>query len=488
MSRESHWRLHGEKMTATLKFVCDSTTVSLQLGSSTTGLQLLAGWQPKIGQPGNATTPLSELLPVLAIGSSQDNLATTLQGLHDMQIWAQRYLQSVDDRRPVWLHAQLSGETMERRALVYGIEATFRSGWFDAESATYMQELVLVVERGPWEALVSIYGVDETLQTGAVVSFDYTAAPGIDVGGDLPARIEELRVYTKPDSATDEYDRFWIGLRSAARHGTLANFRPLWECETSATLENGASLTTDSTASPGGTGNTKVQVSGSATATWLRRCTRSMSGLTSSYTDNYGRFLVLLRAKVASGTWNVQMRYTHQSAVVLATGPVVEVSNTSWDIHEMGVVELPLRDVQAVQVGTAPFTIDRYLSYEIWAERTSGTGALDLDCTINLPVDEGFCIAKGASLDFSLTGYCARLTVGMAPQERLGALGIIPVTTIAETVSGVPMLSAQEFYLPTGDGRIYIVFAGTYASDLADGISAYVSWYNRWLSLRGSEV
>lgn len=474
-------------MTATLKFVRDTVTVSLQMGSQTTGLQLLEGWQPKIG---DGAEPVTETLPVLAIGTSHNDLAARLQALHDMQIWADEYRTNFDERRPVWLHAKLVGETNERRALVYRIEATFKSSWFDAESAVYMQELILVVDRGPWEAIGVVVGATLTDATGAVVQYDYTTSPGMDVSGDIPARVDEFRVSTKQNGATLEYDRFWIGLRSERRHGLLMYFRPLWEAETG-TLENGASLISDSTASPG-SGNTAVRVSGTSTETLARRVARYMYQFTGNYAENYGRFLVLLRARVGGGAWNVQMRYAYKSGATLLTGPLVRVAKTVWDIYEMGIVDIPLRDAQAIPAGITgypvPSGVDLYFASDIWAERVSGSANLDLDCTIHIPVDEGFCIAKGARCDFSLSGQRASLVIGTAPTGRIAALGLAPVSGGSQTVTSIPQLSARDFALPVGDGRAYIVVAGTDSSDLADSVTVSARWYPRWLSLRGEEA
>jgi hypothetical protein len=88
-------------------------------------------------------------------------------------------------------------------------------------------------------------------------------------------------------------------------------------------------------------------------------------------------------------------------------------------------------------------------------------------------------------MDFDLpASNSAYLEIGCSPEDTFQAVATQPDY---QGVQVVPQLTTGNFYLPPGDGRAYIVFAGPYVSKITDMISANVLWTPRWLSLRGAE-
>jgi len=475
-------------MALVLKFVRGLTEVSLQDGLA--GLQLADGWRPnvQIPVPGGPAAPVVESLPVIVRGSSHDDLATHVQALHEMQYWAGLYLADRMEQTPVWLHAQLYNESNERRALVYSIETTFDTGWYEAESAYYEQSMMIAATRGPWEATAALAdnGILEE-SAGACLVMDYTYGANGDVVGDIPARINKFEIATAYDvAALDQYDRFWVGLRSARRHSDLDLFVPVWECEApDADLGIDAALVQDPDASPAlPTGDTKITIT-PGTATWARRLTIDLGDVTRDFAANYGRFLALLRAQISEGAWEAQLKFAYYGGVVAAEGPIVEIDELGWDIYEMGQHSIPLRDLHALPIALIPDQAEEFYQVQIWARRTAGEGTLDLDCIIMLPIDEGYAVVKGADMDFDLpASNSAYLAIGCSPEDTFQAVATQPDY---QGVQVVPQLTTGNFYLPPGDGRAYIVFAGPYVSKITDMISANVLWTPRWLSLRGAE-
>ena len=472
-------------MALTLSLLRGGTIISLQDGAA--GLQLAEGWQPNVQVPlvGGPPLPVTEALPLLATGLSHDHLALVLQGLHQMQVWAAQYLGERLEQTPVWLYCALAGETNVRRALVYGIDVSYASGWYEAESASYMQNVMATLTRGPWEA--EQWWEDMGVlaeQSGVCLTLDYSATD--EVYGDLPARINLLRLATAAaQDAIDQYDRFWIGLRSADRHESLSEFVPIWECETTGgVLGTTAELIQDDTASPGGLGDTLVRIT-ATDGLWALALTLDLATITGAYVANYGRFLALLRAKVSSGTYEVLMRWAYGNGALAAEGLLTEIAGTDWDIYGVGQHSLPQRDLHAFPVDVIAPEADEHYQAQFWVRRTSGSGTLDLDCLINLPIDEAYAVVSGADMDYSVGApTSAYLYIGCAPEDTCQAIVLVPDTP---SIHVVPQLSLSNFYLPPGLGNLYIVFAGPWASDIADALAAQIGWTPRWLSLRGAE-
>lgn len=477
-------------MAIMLKFVRGATELSLQ--DSTSGAQLARGWYPNVQlpQPGGAPAPVRESLPVMVAGSSQDDMAMHIQALHEMQVWAALYMSDRMEQTPVWLHAQLNTETNARRALVTGIEITYDSGWYDPEAASFRQTLMLNVTRGPWEATAALTSNGVLAEDSwACLVMDYTASPGADVTGDIPARITKFELATQWDiDISEQYDRFWIGLRSARRHADLDWFSPIWECEaTGGTLGTDALRVGDATASPKlPAGDTAVQVSGATVTAWANRLTLELGDITSDWEAQYGRFLALLRAKVSAGKWEVKLKFAYANGVMAGEGPTVEVDETlGWNWYEMGQHSIPQRDLHALPVSLIAASAEEKYQVQVWARRTSGSGTLDLDCIVQLPIDEGYAVVKGADMDYTVdNANAAYLNIGCAPEDTFQAVALIPDTP---SLQAVPQLSVNNFYLQPGDGRAYIVYAGPDLSDIYDKISGSVQWVPRWLSLRGAE-
>jgi len=467
-------------MAAVVKFRRDTTDLNLL---DTSGFQLDdPGWEPRIATPVYGARPgaVEEVLECTLIGTSHDDIATNMQALDFMRVMADEYMRDRMQEHPVWMHAQLSGETNGRRALVHGIAAEWMSPHYSGEMVGLRPRVELgVVRDGLWEATSAVTMPGATPTAGASVVYDYTASPGADVVGDVPARISNLKI------TNSNITQLWMGARSANKHGTLANFEPIWDCaDTDCTLGTDASRNADANAS----GGNRVTVS-PGTATWAKRLTMVLDDITSNYDDNYGRFLWLLRAATGtSSTWEVQLRhgYDQLSDSAHVQGPIVEIDgsgkSSSYFYSEMGVREIPLLSIQA-DATTGMY--ERSNAIQSWARRTSGSDYLYLDCLCPIPVDEGYLIASG----LKPAGAAGWVFYTETPKGDLHLFSmelLVPNSRVRRADSPI----SGRLTLPVGDGRLVIVYSrGT--STLSDQITICGSdsgrYYPRWLSLRGSE-
>lgn len=325
---------------------------------------------------------------------------------------------------------------------------------------------------------------DGTRKAGASMIYDYTAAGSSvaahDIVGDVGARIEEFQL--KMSAGTNGFYDAWMGIRTAGKHGTLANFAHIWECENGANTAR-SSDAVDALCSGGNT----VEGTPSAGDTWEEyfMITLANAGVAAGdEDDNFGNFLWLLRTKVDAGcTFEVQLRFGYSSFAdaEFVRGPIVEVTSTSYKYFALGLQSIPLIDRQTfAHVSAAEQST---FAIQVFARRTAGSDKIYFDCLCPLPIDEGFLMFDSAG-GATVADY---IRFSEAPNGKVGM-----TTSIAAATNYIHQLPVyeQRFRLPPGDGRMYIV-AQASASTLTDIMTLNSSdvgkYYERWAALRGAE-
>jgi len=441
------------------------------------------GWVPKVGEAeeGQLPPPVEEALQIQSNFSSQDNLAAAVILLNKLRHDARRYMKDRTEQEPVWLHDKLNDETGTRRALVRRIGLTplvEQHGVGDERGSMIDAKPVYEVgieREAYWERTARVGPGDGNVD-GLGGVFDYTSgSSGVDIVGDSPARIEQLFFQTNIASTLDA---IWLGFRSANKHGTLANFEPLWEAEDASTSSVDTTATGDGTAS----GSSMMRCDFSTSADWLKRVTIYLGDVTSDYGDNFGRFVVLLRAKVTgTAVAHVRMKSFYRSDTnSVIVGSTEEVSATSWTLHNLGLVQIPLRDLHALGSSIVHVNYSQKQAIAIDAKRASGSGNLDMDCLVLIPADEYFF--HGTNLDLKST---TRFYIGMAPEGQTYAY--TRDSTVPEA-SAIVRPNVEGPGIPVGDGRIYVAVArASNVNVVADMVQASMYWFPRWLALRGTE-
>jgi len=147
--------------------------------------------------PGDGSIPeyITEAIPVVLNGSSDDNFAAYLQTFALLQKEAAEYWVDQQQATPVWYHEKLGAETGERRALVksLGLALAEETGSLKAGSPTTAagKKATLFVERHPyWERTTARIFPNATPSAAAAVAYDYTdwgplelSNPGFETGG-----------------------------------------------------------------------------------------------------------------------------------------------------------------------------------------------------------------------------------------------------------------------------------------------------------------
>lgn len=468
------------------------TTVDMTTAADFT---LALGHTPIVQTPnGDRSIPayVTETIPVVLRVTSEDDLAQTVQELHALQRRCREYWVDGQEVAPVWLRARLDNESNARRALVRRIDFEFGElvhgfyeDWNGGRTAADYYRGTVLVERHPWWEPLSARAFPlSALTNAAAVVYDYTT--GHNIRGDVEARVNGL---TWRSGLGHTLSKFWMGIRSAVRHGAsgVTNFVEVWEIE-DASVQNVASVQSDITASPGGIAGEYVRLAPTAGDT-LNYVTRigmyvSDAGYADAQ-DAYGRFLWLLRALVTSGEHRVRIGIgSNYGYGDIKYGDPVTITSSSWNYYEMGNFTLPTRDPHALDLDVLGAGADAQACIYIENQRISGTGNLYLDCLCPVPTDEGFLKVWDAETSASVD-----VVFGQGPKDRAQALSYWaggPLTVILPYTS-------EHFRLPPGDGRIIAVYQRETQSDINDRITfgatsnATPAYSERWMSLRGAE-
>jgi len=489
-----------------------SRTLKMKQGDSGTELNLLAGsgsgwnvksWFPQVANvlPDGTIKPVQEEMICSVEGSSHDDLATDLQAMHEMRRYAANYMGDITWDVPVWLHFKLDDESSAVRALVlnsraYPFEMAYESEPSSQTGAVEQDKARIRLRfwrQGAWERTSKRDMPQNDATSGAAITFDYTQAgtggspSAHDIVGDVEARIENLRI--QPWSSGAEIDRLWIGTRSAAKHHTIGNFEPIWECEDGANeaIASDDTTTETNTASPGSGSGAYVEGTPSADDTWEKYFEIEVQDVDANTEDQFGRYLMLLRAKLdQTDTFQIQLRfgYTGFADDEMVRGPKVEITNeTAWDFYPMGHFTIPMVDLQAFEPWLAAGLGSHTQSIQVWAKREAGgdQGKIFFDCMIAVPIDEGYLFAEGiGASQYDVIRFVT------TPLDRLGV-----EVYDSDHITKIPATETYRWGLPPGDGLMVLVYAGVDESVLTDTVLINSNdagrYYERWLTLRGGE-
>ena len=161
----------------------------------------------------------------------------------------------------------------------------------------------------------------------------------------------------------------------------------------------------------------------------------------------------------------------------IAQGITVMNTNSIKATVITAIAMIPIINQKAILDGDISTDISlANFAIQIWARRTANAGDLYIDCWAPLPVDEGFVKLSSAF------GAIGNTYFGESPTNITDA-----------TLIGHPMeVHYDHFRLPVGDGRIYYISTSSASTDtLAENTLLNAAdagkYYERWLSLRGTE-
>jgi len=259
---------------------------------------------------------------------------------------------------------------------------------------------------------------------------------------------------------------FWLGIRSEDKHGSdgISHFEPVWDCEDGDNLSGGdCSDVADSYAH----GGYKVNCSFAAASGWHERMRLRVTQVNAWEYAQAGRFKMLLRCKVVgSGT---EVEVYAKSGWVLSDNKhkqdIVTIDNTLYLYQEIGVLQIPY------------LAADNY-GVELWARRTAGSGSLDMDCIVMIPIDEAFISFEGANVLYA------------ADQVKIRVMEKDSIKVYKHQASGIDAelpFSVANWQLPRGDSMFVVAAQRETSQGINDNFALEIAALPRWLSLRGND-
>jgi hypothetical protein len=466
-------------MAARLELSDGTTTINLV---NATGFQASEPYLPTLAVPtGDGSIPeyIIEVVPVMINISSGNNQAATMQDFHALQLRAAEYWQDPDANTPVWFTRQLYDETSETRTLVRTL--SFEPS--DDPVGSWVERDLMACDARFGNMTIEHHPYNEpsSATTAAGATIDYLGGTKTiaAVPGDVLARISLLSFTGTQGMSWDE--GVYIGIRSNGKNGvTLVNVKTLWEAESAV---NGAN-TSDQVGGATESGGNYVQMTNAGGPAWTDGSSYVLDDFDGGNpTDHYGTWLILVRAKLASGSTTVNMRATLRSGGAMGGGNFesvnepVGVSTTSWTIYNMGTVTFPMSGLKYATPSYSALQ-DRIVIQGYWP---SASAALDMDCLVIVPIDEAWlAIPRGGG--FSALAATDDYEFGVLPTDDHTPFAQLSNAGVAQYLP-VPSVSPSFGLRPGSNLLVYC----TNVSPATGDVTLAVSYFPRWISLRGAE-
>lgn len=442
---------------------------------------------------GSGDAPIDEVITAVVQGSSHDDLADILNSLEEKEQQIIQYAESPVQKYGVWLRTQLRTETYARQSLITELRHNPITSIYEicTDKEYVARQYQIGMKRMPWweadnyriyhsKADIDCLGGTDDYST-------YAGGPGA-VLGTLPARLAYVQFYggtTGPVTTGTGLYKFWCGFRTD-RYGDRANFVPNWGLHESANRDADTPLITDVSSVTAKAGYYTV-TSFAADETLLRRVTIRVTDVTTDYSDQRGRFLVLLRAKnSAAGTTRVRLadgiyNVTNPKLSQYRVQSRVPITSTDWQLYEMGTVQFP--STGRLISGTSYL---QNVAMGIDAERIDGSCDLHMDSLFLIPIDEGFVYADGGDVLYAASLAKPFLTVQNLPG---GGVDCNMFTWSGgsnyPTNTGSASISSG---LPVGDGMAVLCAQRISSSVYGDQARLLMRIYQRWKTLRGDDT
>lgn len=463
-----------------LQFV-DAVNTSLGVSLiNNSGLSILFG----SGSPQRALNPDDRVIDTYqckVVATSDNDLAAQLIALTRILENATRYDQDSTEENEIWLLDQLAGETNPRRTLVLGGSWQFDKNPRSVPTSNEHTAFITLALKhmAGYESTTFSYITSNTLSVmGGSVDLSISAV------GDMPARAEfTLR------GATGTLDTLWLGMRSYKKHpdgsGGLTHFVPVWEAEIGTAGTNTAAVATyDSTST--GSGSNKSLLVSFANASWAERLRITVADVAGGWDNGFGgRFLVLGRMRLDTGTDTVQVRlrsgwYSASATPQYKTLDPVTVAGTDYQYYELGTVKFPpiTGSLYGYPAGVGYIGLSA-AALSLIAARTSGTTSkLIIDHLAIIPIDEGFSKISGLNLTSS------DMAVISETPKNTGLSARADHST--GTFNSSPPFSQQGFYIPFGISSVYVFGQRSGISVIGDTVDFLSQSHSRYYSLRGA--
>lgn len=428
---------------------------------------------------------VDEPLTLKITGTSKDDLASKIHSLDEKIKQVQWWMENQGvERYQVWIRSQLDNESLPRQAMLADIRPPDKVRIYNPVeiNSNYIGEYTLGITRTAyWE---DPYPYPTTTDVNGLNIIGGAATLSETINGDVPARLARLTVIGNNDPITgfaEVFTDFWAGWKTS-RFGVVANFVPVWPLDKGAPVDTDTSEVADGTAYDG----TKVTTSFATVSSLILRDKVILTNVVPvNIADQRGTYMVLLRAKMSdTSVARVQMAYGLSSNSGIQS-PIVRsrqvISGTAWSLYELGTAKIPPSRIPL------SYSFQNF-AFGIYAERISGSGSLDMDCLVLIPIDDSG-IKMSSSGNVSSSGS-QRSEVFTSANGDLYATaqynsGQVLYFVVPKPQGNVP------WSLPANSDAPRLVIAAndaTAGSILTNTLNITYAYIPRWRVLRGNET
>jgi len=437
-------------MAKLLDLNCDDTVHSYNLLTGT--LALVEGTRQITPSEG----VISETMDLIsAVGSTDQNIIRAENEINEIGYLARQWGTDRSRTFTCWLEENAASET-KRRALLKDCIVMRKEG---------ANTSLLLGRQGVslWTLYLSYRELWEPASAEALAfttkslwGGHFQATPSARLEGVLDGRISEAKASTFSASMGE----LWLGIRSPRESGvTLPDFTPVFELEYGTTLIADTTKTSEVGASPSGSStNNRLTCTFATSANMADRVQLSVQqaltqgvGGSAVFTSMIGRYMVLLRAKVDSGT-TARIRLYSGNTNGMRPFRDIDITNTVYRLIPIGEINIPSVSFR-FEVGGSTGIAGNHL-LKIGAERISGAGSLFLDALCLIPSDH---LAYGKSASGSNFNWLSWYTFADD-----GVVAFDKSSGIDFEITNVVDYFMSNFFMPWSGGRC--VLAGQSAN------------------------
>lgn len=446
------WGLDGDNPAsptdATLNEVID-------LYASADYFRVREDWIPETAEEDDVT--MEQTIPLfIPNGTTAANILAELVRLDEMSARAREFRTDFTQERAVFLVYKTDpGPAMKTwvKKLRFNLRSDVASNAFIEYTSAHLE---LMVEHHPvWETLLPVTRADISAMDQAFNTSNNGVAWGAAVDGTLNARIRSMEIYPTA-SVTNNIEKIWVAFKRDTGHG-LNNFSPFVTFSTGINVgELHADTSVQISLGSSTEGGNALRTTFSTSAAFVKRAYIGVWGesIPASSEDQYrGRYVLLMsaRTQTAAATCYVQCRhgYAGMDDTDFIGGNIVEVTDSDYHIFTMGTFRTPLFPSVGKDGLVAQHITDQ--RFHVYAERVSGTGILDIDAFVAMPLD---AYIAGTRLRADFSGQHADLRT--RPDDQ-----IVAFSFSGNTIDIATSLAPQNWGVPWGPApRIYILMEG----------------------------
>jgi hypothetical protein len=455
----------------------NSTEISLVAGTDGFHIQR-GGYIPATverNRDGTYPPEVNEALSCFVTGDDTDDMASKVRAVRIILRQSSDAQREPVDDNLVWWHRQLDNETREYRAMVKHGKVEQRSSVYGppASPGSFLQDVGVGIVRTPlWEYVTAGTVTSSDLESAGDI-WDYSSGSLYTIHGDAPARIRSMNL-TSPYTGQGPLTEWWLGFRTD-RLGDRSKFAPVWDCA------DGTGVT-DTSASGG------VMVCTFADTSMQERFTLALNQVTNitagDEDEHRGRFLVLLRAATTSTREaRLYLKSGFADSGVWKNHDYVKVADTNYLFYPVGEIQIPPTGRHETH-SESYWKDEQYFSLAIEAESITGSGNLNMDRFVVVPLSEGSCHIKDGYAYYS-AGTTYRTWVLCTPE------GDFICKLDQQAVGHSPHIAPDPtlgFYPPVGDGSLVYAAQRSTVQNTGDYGRVQFSYYLRYEEMMGDGI